>query len=363
MSRNKSYVVQIFGQDGVTGVETLDLTKLKNKLTYVEKINGGLGELTLDLAYPFDSFGEGTRVKAMNIVDLYVVEASNPLGRRVYRGFMSQYEPYVLQNGATGVQVRCLGLVSLLERSYYKNGSNYSVTHTTADPETIGRAIIDHFNTIYGGSLLSYSAASTDPTGTTVSKTFTDKKWFEALKETGEVALEGWWWKVDADGLYWLKAKPATATHMFTIGRDINWLRAPKDSEDVINDVQVRGGSTVDDSDATSQAEFGTGSPATGKMSAIISDSGLSSPAVRAAKEIDDKKSMVIKATLQINDTYDIESVKVGHTCQVLNKDLSNTFFSTNMMIVQITWEGETATLQLGDYRGDVAVEIGKMVA
>lgn len=279
---------------------------------------------------------------------------------------MSEYEPYVLLNGTTGVQVRCLGLISLTQRHYYKSGSNFSVTHTTQDPETIGRAIIDFHNTIYGGSLLSYSGASTDPTGSSITKTFQDKKVFDALKENGEVTPDGWWWKIDADGVYWLKNKPSGATHTFTLGKDINYLRAPKSSEAVVNDVQVRytGGGTVNDSDSASQAEFGTGSPATGKCSNIISDTNLGASAAteRAAKEIGEKKEMVIKATMQINSEYDLESIKSGDTCNVLNMNINNTFFSDNMQIIQVTWEGETCTLQLGDYRADVAVEIGKIM-
>lgn len=356
MSRNKSTVVQIFQADGSTPVETLDLTKLKNKLTFSDQLNGGLGELTLDLSYPFDDFSEGTRIKAMNIVDVYAVEDSYPLGRRVYRGFMSQYEPYVLQNGATGVLVRCLGLVSLAQYVYYKNGSSFAVTHTTADPQTMGRAIIDALNTSY--NLFSYSNDTTDPTGGSLSKTFTDKKIFDALKETQELTPDGWYWRIDANGVYWLKPKPVAATHLFVLGRDINWLRAPKSAENIINDVQVRySGGNADGSDATSISAYG-------KRTQILMDTGLDSAAgaARNTKALADGKNMVIKASLQLNDTYDIESVHPGDTCQVLNTAYGNAFFDTNMTIIQVQWEGETATLQLGDYRADVAVEVARMV-
>ncbi len=62
---------------------------------------------------------------------------------------MSKYDTYIEQDGSEGVRMTCLGLVSLLAASYYKNGSSFTVTHSTVDPETIGRAIIDHVNSIF----------------------------------------------------------------------------------------------------------------------------------------------------------------------------------------------------------------------
>ena len=153
------------------------------------------------------------------------------------------------------MRVTLLGLISLLSYSYYKDGANFTVTHSTDDPETIGRAIIDHFNMIYGGSLLSYSGSTTDAVGQTVDVTFEDEKSIGACGKSGSLGyrlvVEG-----RRSGQYWLMDKPAGATHTFIIGKHVDSIKAKKDSEKVINDVQVRrsGGTATNYSEFIDQA-------------------------------------------------------------------------------------------------------------
>src|SRR5207253_1150450 len=117
-------------------------------------------------------------------------------------------------------------------------------------------------NTIYSGSLLSYSGASVDSVGANVTKVFTDRRWNEALEDTRLLAGTGWWSKIDESGVYWLKPVPSTATHTFTIGKDIESLSVQSDSEKVVNDTAVRWNDGADQtttfSDATSQTTYGT---------------------------------------------------------------------------------------------------------
>src|SRR3990167_7630847 len=280
MSLQKEYTVQVYDQDGTTFLKSYSMgdDSLKNSPSFSSQINGGYGECILDLDVAFDSFSEGTNINFMNIVKIYAVDTTNVRGRLIYTGFISKYTPYIDSKSEEGVRVTVLGMVSALALSYYKNGTNFAVTHSAQDPETIGRAIVDHYNTIYSGSLLSYDGDSTDAVGANVSFVFTDQKWIDALKKTGELAGTDWWWKIDETGKYWLKAKPSSATHVFTIGKDIVTISATKDSEKVVNDVQVRrtGGTATNYTDATSQATYGSGSPATGKRTKIISDTSIS---------------------------------------------------------------------------------------
>src|SRR5205085_4033295 len=117
-------------------------------------------------------FDEGTTIDFMNIVRIYAVKVdTDALTQQedlIYTGFISKYESYT-EGGDEGVRVTCLGLISLLMNSHYKAGSSFEVAHSSQDPQTIGRAIIDHFNTIYGGSLISYSDDTTVPGGVSVS--------------------------------------------------------------------------------------------------------------------------------------------------------------------------------------------------
>jgi hypothetical protein len=356
--QQKEYTIHIFGSDGSTFVKNLPPETLKNKAPeFRSKINGGYSECVLDLNLPFDDFDEGTSIDFMNIVDIYAIDSENPRGRRIYRGFISKYEPYI--EASEGVRVTLLGLVSLLSFSYYKNGANFEVVHAAADPEAIMRAIIDHFNTIYSGTLITYDNDTTDTVGENVSITYTDTIWSEALKKAAELADDGWWWKIDENGYLWLKAKPSTSTHTFTIGKDIDAITAPKDCEKVVNDVVVRyDGGTATDDDATSIAAFGT-------RSEIVSDTMLKDATAgtqRAAKEIGDNKDEKVKAVVTINNNYDLESIKAGETCRILNVRKGSAFFGDNMQIVAVQYMGDTVRIELAEEPANFASELDSFV-
>jgi hypothetical protein len=375
MPLQRHFLAKVFDQDGTTFLKTfstdradgVDTGYLKGSPSFESRINGGYGELVLDLALPFDDFDEGSSVDFMNVVKVYAVSVDDDLVQTdtlIYTGFVSKYEPYV-DEGQEGVHVTCLGLVSLLALSYYKSGTSFEVAHSGEDPSVIAEAVIDHFNTVYGGSLLSYSGDSVSSVGTNVSVTFTDQHWSDALTKLYQLAGTDWWWKVDEAGVFWLQPKPGSPTHTFTIGKDVLRITAPKDSEKVVNDVQVRrsDGTASDYSDATSQATFGSGSPATGKRSEILSDSTLTDANAadqRGNKEVADNKDAKTKATVTVTTDYPIETVKVGQTCNIRN--LKGSFFADNLLIVAVRYDGDTVEVDL-DQQTSFGTELAGLIA
>lgn len=369
MASQPKYNVKIFDQDGTTFIRNISpAVDRRGFPTFTSKMNGGFSPVVLDFVdtFKFDDFDEGNTVDFMNIVEIEAVDENNTLGRTIFKGFISRYEPYIRNNGDEGVLVNVLHLSNLLSASFYKNGSNYTVSHSGDDPETIVRAIIDHFNTIFGGSLLSYTDDTTDPVGTNVSIDFVDKKWFNALQETGKLAGTDWWWKIDATGVLSFLPKPSTATHTFTVSKDILTINATKDMEKVVNDAQVRRtGGSPDFSDGTSQVTFGTGSPATGKWSKIINESQLNdadAASQRGNKVINDNKDEKIKATITIGREYDLESIKVGETCKIRNFAKDNSFFNDNMQIVSLAYRGDVVVLSLGQEPVNFARELDQLI-
>lgn len=360
MQENKRFNIKVYDTDGVTLIQTLSPSVLKGAPTFTSQINGGLGQCQLDLNLPFDDFGEGTDIDFMYIVKIYVTDSENPLGRLVYTGFVSAYQPY-LQNKIQGVKVTLLGLGSLLSFAYYKNGASFTVAHSAVDPAVIMKAIIDHFNTIYPGSLLGYNSGGTtvDTVGTNVTYTFIEKKWLDALKDAFGTVGAGWWWSVDKQGQLYLKQKPASATHRFTIGKDIDSITVDKSSESVKNQVRVKyNGNTADDSDATSISRFGT-------REAIVSDDQIQNAATanqRAGQEVDDNKVEKIKAKLTINMSYDLESIEVGDTCKIMNLDSAQQTFNNNMMIVSVNYSFTKVTVELEE-QTKFSIELQKFIS
>ena len=366
MALQKEFSCKILDQDGSTFIIGLAPKLLKSPPSFRSRMNAGLGELVLDLNLPFDDFDEGNSIDFMNIVDVYAVDEDHPRGRRIYRGFISRYEPYI--EGEEGVRVTLLGLGSLLPRTFYKNGGSFTVAHATQDPTIIFKAIIDHFGTVYGGSLITYDGSSIPATvGQNVSISFVDQKHFDAAKKAVELAGTGWWWSIDADGKANMKAKPSTATHTFTLGKDIDSLSCTKDSEKIVNDVYVRrnGGTETNYIDATSQSRFGTGSPATGKISKIISDSALTDVGAanqRGNKELSDGKDEKIRGTITVNTNADLEAIKVGDTIKVANIRSSNNFFSDNLQIVGLTYNADSVTIELEESSTDLGLALDDFV-
>lgn len=355
----KAFLVKFYGSDG-SFKRTIPNELIKNgPPSFSSRIGGGLGELVLDLNLPWDDFDEGYSIAFLNIVDVYAVDADNPRGRRIYRGFISRYAPYLDSTG-NGVRVTCLGLYSLLTRLHYKNGSSFSVTHSAQDPETILRAIADYFETVYPG-LLSYSNASTDAVGTNVSYVFTDLKCADAMKKATELAGPGFWSFVDADGILNFRAKPVAASHTFVIGRDIDSLVATKDGEKVINDVTVRrsGNTETNYADATSITTYG-------RRTQLVSDSTITDVTTadqRGAKLLSDSKDAKISARITLNTNYDLEAVRVGECVRIANFDKDNDFFGSNVMqIVGTTYRGSSLDIELEQVNSDLGSELAAFV-
>ena len=266
MPIQRVYNIKVYSNDNSTLLKNLtterpdDQTAMfcKNVPQFKTRIGGGQGECVLDINAPFDNFAEGTVINFMNVVRIYSVTINTSVSpptqttTLIYTGYISRYEPYIDSSGAEGVHVTCLGLVSLLTRSYYGSATAYTVTQTAVDPEAIAKDIIDKFNAVYSGSLLGYSG-TTSTVGTNVTYTYTEQKWFDALNTTIGLAGTGWWWAIREDGKLYFKAKPGTATHKLTIGRDVESIKALKDSEKVINDIILKrsGGTVTTYNDAT----------------------------------------------------------------------------------------------------------------
>lgn len=356
----KRYLAKIYERDGSTLALNIPKAKMRDNPTFTDRINGGMGELEIDYIVPFDDFEEGTKIDHQFILDLWVFDDANPDGRRIYRGAIQEYEPYI--NGSTqGVLIKALGLGSNLSYDAHmaSSRSNYTVNYATTDPETIFQAIIDEWRAFVNNALIDYDGSSTQTVGTNVTKEFVDKTWFDAITETKDLCPEGWWWHVDADGIASLLPKPTTATHSFIIGRHIEDGRFPKSVKTVKNRVRVtrNGGTITHYDDSTSIGKYESRWEA-------INDTSLGD--VNAAdqagnKKVADNKDPKNKNTLVINSEYDIESIKVGQTCAILNSNEAATFV-TNAQIVGLTYEGDRVRLELEESVADLGLALDRFV-
>lgn len=346
----KKYLVKVYESDGTTFVATINPDDLRKEPQFNARINGIYGQCVLELNYAFDDFDEGTSIDYMNVVKIYEFDSVNHAdGILIYSGFISRYMPYV-RGGQQGVAVTLLSLGTLLNYIYYKTaGGGWTVTHSGDDTAVIMKDIVDYFNTQYSGTLIDYDVGGTtvDTVGNSRDMEFIEKTCYMALEDTLQTAGGGWYWHINKAGVLYLKEKPTSSTHEFTIGKDVEEFRAEKTSETVTNYVlfKWKSGSVTDD-DATSISTFG-------RREQIVSDSGIASATsadAAAQKHVDDNKDEKIKATLIINSNYDIESISVGDTCKVRNFKTGGGTFSDNMLIAGISYRYDKIQLQLEEY-------------
>lgn len=342
----KRYIIKIYDIDG-TYRKTFNPKLLMNDITFTDKLGGGQGQCVIDLNLPIDDFDEGVSVAHMNVVKVFESDdVWSPEPRLIYTGFVSQYTPF-FRAGSQGVRLTCLGLVSMLSLGYFRSGGNYAFT-VSDDPAEVIKDIIDHFESVFPGAWLSYSGGFITTVGTTISYDIENLKWVDALKKMVSFAEEDWWWRVSETGQVYLQDRPSTATHLLTIGKDVESGEIVKNNEKIINRYRLTWGTspvTVSTyEDASSQADYGV-------REKLETDSDINNSTTadqQGNKVIADGKDPKVEAKVVVNNNYDVESIKPGHTVTIRNAKRGSTTLPANMLItaVQYTPNGATLTLE-----------------
>jgi len=128
----------------------------------------------------------------------------------------------------------------------------------------------------------------------------------------------------------------------------------------VVNDVTVAyNGGTQNATDATSIAAYGKRE----KYIDRTTDTSDSTTALQiATKEVEDNKDEKIEATIILNNQYDIESVRPGQTCKIMNYKKGAELFSENMLIVSTRYKnGDSLEINL-ESKKDVATQLIKLI-
>lgn len=354
----KQYQIKIYEPDGTTLIQNLLPKEVRNDISFSSRINGGFGNLNLVLNRPFDDFDEGNSIKADNIIEVYVMDENHIDPLLIYTGYVSTYNSFLRENGDEGVEVSLLGLISLLTRDFFKNGLSYTVTKSSTDVGEMARDIIDQAASIF--PVFSYVFGTTAKnTGNILDKTFEKRKWYNAIQDTFDLASDGWWWKIDEGGVFYFQEKPATATHTFTLEKEVQIVDGKKNFETIENFITVFyiGNGSLDRSDATSINNYG-------KHTAIYEQNDLDVPGATefAEKKLADNKEPKINTRIKINTLYDIESIRVGDTCRIRNLNENQQTFTENMQIVGIDYTPDFVTLELEEIRSKFGIELQKFV-
>lgn len=375
IQKKKEILYKVFNSVGTFLRTWVDVV---SELNFKWTINGGLSNITIRLARPENSFGENDDVKQGNVLNVYVFdEESGVNGVLVYSGILVSYVPQVI-GGREYVDVEFFSHYWELKNKILESGGNTEVAYASKDPGFIMRALLD----LYAGTI-DYATGTVDDTSTTVSYTFNTVDYQSAVSKVLELCPDGWFYRVGADSILYMEAREVDPSHYFTIGREIMEYYPEKRSEGVVNIVYFRGGSTLYKkyTSTSSVSTYGT-------RAITVIDERVTVEAtadIIADRILDAKASPEIRVVLKIMDSngqdnekgYDIESIKPGQTCKILNAtsksenlwdislwdgaswdyDITNAS-ATQLQIMSVEYHLDYAVVELSNRQPDIAKRI-----
>jgi hypothetical protein len=305
--------------------------------TFNSAINGGVGALTVKLARPYTSFGEGEDVTLGNLVKIYVYDKESPNGQLLYTGYINAYST-IIENNKQYIEVEIWGLSATLNDFILEDTlGNTAITYNSYDPSDMVKNIVDKFRA--SGGELYYTDDSIDTSNTEVSYTFNLNTIQECLDKAVELAPDNYYYYVDPNNVLYFKESSDIPDHKLAMGRHISGLRTTKSVNEIINRVYFLGGYPT----ASGQVYYmgrneSSESAYNRKAKKIIDERVLlnSTASLETSRILARQSSPKTVVEIEVIDSngnddnigYDIESLTVGDTLQLANVEFEGSSVS-----------------------------------
>lgn len=188
----KEYNIKIYSLAGVFQ-RVLPGKLLMSGVSFSETINAGQGELRIKLNLPITS----TLVQYNQIIKVFESDKDNE-ARCIFTGIVGNLRR-ASEGGQTYIEVRAVGLASMLTWVYFQYSASYSFSRNQAAHLTM-KEVADYFDTIYPGLLTYTDGVSIETAGGTSNVAFDYTKCLDALQQISETAAR-YWWAIDGTGL------------------------------------------------------------------------------------------------------------------------------------------------------------------
>jgi len=336
------------------------LNDVVNTPEFTYSINGGLGEVVLELDRKVGDYGEGSDLDLNYKLEIYLNDDYNE-NTLIYTGYLTAFEP-ILKGGRESVRAIFLPNIAKLNNEFYRSGTSvkddFNITHTDTRVGEIFKAILTNHRNLVSTMYISNDFSDIDAGNETdvITIEFKKLKHIDAIKLLEQYLDNGWFWYIDSAGKCHLKKISDTPDHLFVLGKHITEFEGYKNIEDVVNSYFIWNGENTDSavdkhySDATSQTAYDA-------ISEVLIDSGIVSDSMsdiignaKIAKSKDPKRK--VKMVISGKD-YDIASIKPGDTCKILNIDANQTIFEANMTIVKISYIADSVAIELAELETD----------
>jgi len=375
----KRYLIKLWSADYSTEESSFVDARVSS---YSSVLNSGLGQFSFQLERTIQNWNDAGDIDLNKVIELWVSDIDTG-GEfiRVYAGYVSRIN-FIETYTSRTVTVVCLGFVSRLTKDVLKSSAQSTLhSHATdgvsttspaasTDPSVMFKGIVDHARSSANGNIpfINYRTlptTSVELTGITTQNVFRQKTYFEALNEVLALCPTDWFWKLDADSVLHLSGKPAEPTHTFGLGA-LERLEVSYSMEEIVNGALVWDRDTTYRyiEDANSVASYGRRVERKTITSAEDSNA-LDKAAYAIVGENKDPRSIVRFVVSDNNELenlgnvlgagYDIESIKVGQTCNMSGiRSSAGEVLSGNMLIRRVEIEPTRAFVEVDAKQKDV---------
>jgi hypothetical protein len=297
-------------------------------------LNNGYGDVGFSLPKKFDDFGAGVTTGLDGYeADIIVYDQGQLTGQTVFSGEIVTIDRE--QSDGESVGILGLGPIFRLEKTFLLSAAgSHQVTYTTLDLAEMIRQVLASYNSQQFLSQITYTALSLPNTGIVRTVSFNNATCLDAIQTIFKMSATNSVWYLGVDKVFYLATIASSPKHYFFIGKDIIKNSIKESKLEIINDLAFWDGGSV-------AREY--------KNQASIDTYGLFSERKRddrytVTASMDSYGQRVVATqntpNLQVEITvldssaggYDLELIKVGDTCKILN--VANTSGLSNNMVI-----------------------------
>ena len=318
------YDIKTYNKDG-TFKTTINPNCVMNDISFTENVNGGQGQLLLNLALSFadNSFQWWDLIKVILFNDRY------KQGKQIYFGYISQITRKYDAN-KWYIQLTCLWIASLLNKIIFSGSYAWTITSVLTQ-------IINKFNSNYSG-LITIEQIDDYPESVSVEfdNIITCKKAIDMLSETAN-----YYRFVDSEWKFFFREKMTQTNHIVANQDSVETMSLNYSFENIVNKLYLERswGTLATYEDATSQNNYWI-KEAYEVETTIANQSTQDEFGNNYIAQNKDPKNA---SSVVINNKYDIESIVPWDTISVVNTEYS----VKNLLIEKIQYTPIRITLTL----------------
>lgn len=297
-------------------------------------INGGLGDMTIDVARPITSFGEGSDINVFNEVQCWITDKESPLMTKIGSWWIGDYTPTV--SGHTeSVKVHLLPYTTELTDNYWIGSNSSTFSFTNYNPAAIIQNALDNKIRTVGGKVgsASKSAQGLINAANQISYTFSAQTYRDAVDKAKDLSPAGTYWYIDPDNNLNFRPLSTSLLHTFKIGENIQNVDIKKDGSLVKNQavgifgLDVTSGSTIYVEMGSNSGYYDGSKVLYGHRTYYVNDqrvTQISTAKYMFLNYLDYYNSPLVNATITLADSngspnagYDIETLRPGDTANI----------------------------------------------